>query len=100
MITIVPLIYALLMFSGAFFGWKAGSKISIIMGVVSGVLILIGIAIVNVDMTIGYIYLIVMGGMLSGVFVKRLSKTKKFMPAGMLLLISIAFVMFCIVTIL
>ena len=82
---LTTLAYGLLSIVGGVMGYqKAGSQVSLISGVISGLLLLIG----------GYLLL---GGALSGlilsgvvslllviVFVIRLIKTKKFMPAGLM----------------
>lgn len=82
---ITTLAYGLLSIVGGVMGYqKAGSQVSLISGLISGLLLLIG----------GYL---LFGGALSGlmlsgvvslllviVFVIRLIKTKKFMPAGLM----------------
>lgn len=83
--------YAIFMFIGAFFGFRAGSKISMIAGSVSGVLILIGDLILLRDLHNGYLFLLVVSGLLLVAFVQRLLKTKKMMPSGMLLIVTFLF---------
>lgn len=82
--------YGLLLFFGAYFGWKAGSQISLVMGVISGILVLIGVFILNSHLKAGYLLLTVVSGLLSLVFLMRLLKTHAFMPGGFLLLVSAA----------
>jgi len=82
---IVFILYACILFSGAYFGLKAGSKISLIMGISSGLLVLLAMYITTVNHVTGFIFLSVMSGLLMIVFLIRLIKTQKIMPAGILL---------------
>lgn len=82
-------VYALLLLSGAYFGMKAGSRISLIMGIASGLLTLAGLLIYHSSPQFGKPFLITLTLALSIVFVKRLVLTKKLMPAGILCLFSI-----------
>ena len=66
---------------------KAGSKASLIAGAISAVLLDACFAIGFVNMQAGFIAALVVTGLLDGFFVKRLIKTKKFMPAGMILIL-------------
>jgi len=93
---IIFIAYALFLFFGAFMGWKAGSKMSLIMGVASGILVLLGIYLAGVNLKSGLILLAAVGGILSVVFLIRLIKTHSFMPAGGLLLISSLFCIYCV----
>ena len=88
---IVILGFSSFLFLGAFFGAKAGSKISLIMGIVSGALILAGDGLNFFNKKAGLLFLMVVSGLLVVSFVRRTLKTKKLMPAGMLLVISILF---------
>lgn len=65
---------------GAFF--KSGSKPSVISGVVAGVVLAGAYVAENVPLALGTAVV------LSLVFAVRLAKTKKFMPAGMLCILS------------
>jgi len=88
---ITTLIYGILSIVGGMIGYKqAGSKVSLISGVISGLLLLIG-----AYLLFGGVY---PGPTLSGavslllvvVFVVRLIKTKKFMPAGLMVICGVA----------
>jgi len=88
--------YGLLMILGAFLGFKAGSKVSLIMGLVSGILVFGGLAIMRSNARMGLLFLSIIGGVLSVTFLMRFLKTQKVMPSGMLLTISILFLVFCV----
>ncbi len=88
---IVILTFGAFLFLGAFFGAKAGSKISLIMGVVSGSLIVAGDGITYFNKRAGLLFLMIVAGLLVVSFVQRVLKTKKMMPAGMLLIVSALF---------
>ncbi|MDP2654221.1 MAG: TMEM14 family protein [Candidatus Omnitrophota bacterium] len=82
--------YGVFMLVGAFFGWKAGSKVSLIMGIVSGAAVFLSYAVSLNAPRNGILGLAVISGILSGVFLLRLIQTQKMMPAGMLLAVSAA----------
>ena len=94
---IVLMIYALVLFAGAFMGLKAGSKISLISGLISGALVLLGIYLIGVQAKTGYLFLVILNGLLTIVFLMRFLKTHHWMPAGMLLLLCFAVTVFCLV---
>lgn len=84
------IIYGVLMLLGGIFGFvKAGSKASLIMGIISGILIFAGVALLCPAYTTGRAVITFTSFILSGVFGIRLVKTRKFMPAGMLLVLSL-----------
>ena len=89
--------YGLFLVLGAYFGWKAGSTKSLIMGLGSAVFIFIGFFLTTLNPRNGFIVLSAVAGILSVVFIMRLLATHKFMPAGMLLMITLAFLAFCLV---
>lgn len=91
---IIILGFSLFLFTGAYFGVKAKSKISLIMGIAAGTLILIGDLILRFNQKAGLTFLMVIAGLLIVSFVQRVLKTKKMMPAGMLLITSILFFTF------
>ncbi|OGX06134.1 MAG: hypothetical protein A2Z88_04400 [Omnitrophica WOR_2 bacterium GWA2_47_8] len=94
---IIVTAYGLFLLSGAYFGWKAGSRVSLIMGIVSGILIFAGLYVMTaVNMKSGFWMLSIVSGFLAGVFLMRLLKTHQFMPSGMLLAISLIFLIFCL----
>jgi uncharacterized membrane protein (UPF0136 family) len=82
---IVLLLYGCLLLSGAYFGLKAGSKVSMVMGIISGLIVLFGTYLVSIDPVKGYYLISSVSSFLSVIFLIRLIKTHKFMPAGMLL---------------
>ena len=83
-------IYGVLMLLGGIFGFvKAGSKASLIVGIISGILIFAGVALLGSAYTTGRAILTFTSFILSGVFGIRLFKTRKFMPSGMLLALSL-----------
>ena len=88
--------YGLFLFLGAFFGWRAGSQVSLIMGIVSGLLVFAGLGLMSVNPKMGLLLLTIIGGGLSFVFLKRLMVTAKFMPSGLLLIVSALFAIFCL----
>ena len=76
-------IYAILLIVGGVIGFKkAGSKISLYAGVFSGIVVGFGI---YMD-SMGLIFAVSL--LLIGSFTARLLKTKKFMPSGLLLVLS------------
>ena len=96
MITVF-VIYGALMLAGGIFGFvKAGSKASLILGIISGVLIFAGVALLGPAHTTGRAVLTFTSFVLSGVFAIRLLKTRKFMPSGMLLTLSLLVFIFSV----
>ncbi|MCB9757823.1 MAG: TMEM14 family protein [Candidatus Omnitrophica bacterium] len=94
----IVLMFAVFLFVGAFFGAKAGSKISLIMGIASGSLILLGDIIVHFNKKSGFLFLMIIAGLLVVSFSQRVLKTKKMMPSGMLLIAGTLFFGFTIFT--
>ena len=94
---IVLSIYGLLMLGGGVMGYvKAHSKPSLIMGIISGILIFIGVYLLGSNMKAAMMLVTCVSGMLTIVFLMRLLKTHAFMPSGMLLLLSVGVLIFCI----
>lgn len=87
--TTIFIIYAVLLFAGAFMGYKAGSKISLIMGLFSSAVVGVGIFLIGHNPLAGYWLIALMSFVLVVMFAKRLLITKKFMPSGIILLASI-----------
>ena len=85
----VLLVYGLLMIVGGVIGFRAGSKISLIAGGASGVLVLVAWFLTRSNLVAG----LWMGSgvtlLLCGVTWMRVKKTAKFMPSGMLFAISV-----------
>ena len=77
-------------------GLKKGSKISLIMGAVSGILVFLGVWLLTFSPKVAWIFLTCLNVLLSLSFISRLIKTRKFMPSGMLLLITLAVLIFCL----
>jgi len=82
---LILILYGCLLLSGAYFGLKVGSKISMIMGIISGLIVFFGTYLITVDAFRGYCLIASISSFLSVIFLIRLIKTRKFMPAGMLL---------------
>ena len=90
-------IYGLLMLVGGVIGYKkAGSKMSLMMGIVSSVFIFIGLTITQKSPTKGYTLIAVMAVFLLGIFIKRFIKTKSFMPSGMLVIVNLLALVICL----
>lgn len=85
--------YAILILStfvlvGGIIGFKkAGSKASLIAGAISAVLLDACFGLGFANLQAGFIAALVVTGLLDAFFLKRLAKTKKFMPAGMILVL-------------
>ncbi len=91
----VSYVFGAFMIVGAFMGLKAGSKISLLAGLVSGALALLSGYLFNSNGIMAIRLLIVVSGVLSIVFFFRFSKTKKFMPSGMLEIVSLGVLFYC-----
>lgn len=88
--TIVLLVYAILMLVGGVIGYRAaGSKPSLISGVISGLLLFGAFAWSRSNAGGGFLSAAVLALLLAIVFTIRLAKTGRFMPSGMLLAISV-----------
>ncbi len=88
---IVLLVYALVMALGGWMGHKmAKSKASLIAGVVSGALLLVALGMSFGNLAAGRWAGVAISGVLTVMFFIRVKKTKKIMPSGMLLVVSIA----------
>ena len=91
-------IYTVLLFVGGIIGFKkAGSKASLISGSLSGVIMAGGLLLSASQPRMGFSLAAVVCLLLIGAFAIRLKKTQKFMPSGMLLILSVAA---CVVAIL
>lgn len=83
---IIFVVYAVLMLGGGFMGYKkAKSTASLVMGIVSAAFIGIGVACTFSNVILGYLIIAIMSAVLTVTFLIRFLKTKKMMPAGMLL---------------
>ncbi|MEL4895912.1 TMEM14 family protein [Crocosphaera sp. Alani8] len=89
--TLVTLIYGVLLLVGGIIGYiSAKSKPSLISGVVSSLLLLISGALQWQQMAVGLVLAQFLTFSLAIVFGIRLWKTRKFMPAGLMLIVSVA----------
>lgn len=68
------------------------------MGMVFGSLILLGDVIIHFNKKNGFLFLMIIAGLLVVSFSQRVLKIKKMMPAGMLLIMSSLFFVFTILT--
>lgn len=83
------LVYGILVSAGGVFGFlKAKSKASLIAGLVSGGLLITAYSISKRNTSAGFTMGAVVAALLLLVFGARLAKTKKFMPSGMLLILT------------
>ncbi|MEL6139664.1 MAG: TMEM14 family protein [Cyanobacteria bacterium J06626_23] len=82
---IIALIYGILAIVGGVIGYvQARSKPSLISGIVSGLLLIIGSARASQGIASGLWLARIVTLLLVVVFIVRLVKTKKFMPAGLM----------------
>ncbi len=89
--TISTLLYGLLSIGGGVMGYrKAGSKVSLISGLVSGLLLLLGAGLMFQGNLIGIQLAQVIVSLLIVVFLVRLIKTRKLMPAAVMVAAGIA----------
>ena len=93
---IVLISYALFLILGGLMGFKKGSKVSLIMGSGSGILVLCGVWFLSINPHAAWVFLICLNALLTVAFVSRLIKTRAFMPSGMLLVITLAVLIFCL----
>jgi len=93
---IILITYGLFLILGGFLGLKKGSKISLIMGLSSGVLVLLGAWLLTITPKAAWIFLTCLNVLLSISFISRLIKTRKFMPSGMLLIITLGVLIYCL----
>ena len=86
---VVLLVFGIVMILGGLMGHRAGSKVSLISGSVSG-LVLLGAWFISRDhMAAGLWIGVGASALLSVVFGMRMAKSGKFMPAGGLLVVSV-----------
>ncbi len=90
LVNIIFLVYGFILLVGAFMGWKAHSPVSLIMGLISGALVLFGVYYSGVKAVCGYGLIAATSGVLVVTFLVRFLQTHKMMPSGMLFLLSLA----------
>lgn len=84
---LITLTYGLLAVIGGVIGYtKAGSKVSLISGIVSGILLIVGAALYGSGNPAGLLLAQIVTLVLVIVFIVRLVKTRKFMPAGLMVI--------------
>ncbi len=82
--------YAALIMLGGLMGFRAGSNVSLYAGFGSGVALLAALGATYYAMGVGLWAGCVMAATLTLMFARRLAKSGKFMPTGMLLVASLA----------
>ena len=83
------IIYAVLLLSGGIMGYlKAHSTISLITGLISGILILLSYVMSNKNPKAGYLYIAAISLWLGVFFLNRYMQTYIFMPSGLMFLMS------------
>lgn len=83
------IVFGILMIVGGAMGMKAGSKVSLIAGGTSGVLILVAYVVSRFNMNAGLWMGAVLALLLAGNFLMRWMKTGKVMPAAALMAVSL-----------
>lgn len=96
---LIALLYGIFLLIGGFFGRKAGSRVSLFMATAAGITALASALLTDINYALALELLSFIALVLSFVFLKRLFKTKKVMPSGMLLVISFAVLAFSILQI-
>lgn len=85
------LIFGILAIVGGAIGYKqAGSQVSLLSGLISGLLLLIGAYLLFAGSAFGLSLSAIVSLLLIVVFAIRLAKTRKFMPAGLMIVLGIA----------
>ena len=87
---LVTLIYGILAIAGGAIGYRqAGSQVSLISGLISGLLLLIAAYMLYGRSPAGPLLAAIVSLALVIVFVIRLAKTRKFMPAGVMIIMGV-----------
>lgn len=97
---VLILAYIVILCVGGLFGWRAGSKVSLIMSAVSAALVALGLILLKNQPKIGYGLVAFVGALLTVTFIIRLVQTHKPMPAVPMLVISIPILLLCLYRIL
>jgi uncharacterized membrane protein (UPF0136 family) len=88
--------YAVILCVGGFFGWKAGSPISLVTSGISAALVGLGVFLLKDHARVGYSIVAIVGALLTVTFVVRLVQTHKIMPAVPMLVISLPICLLCL----
>lgn len=81
-------VFSILVTAGAIMGFvKAKSKASLIAGIVSAIAFMYCYWLAQQDPYHGFRLAVIFIGVLEGIFLVRLMKTKKFMPSGLMLIL-------------
>lgn len=89
--TILTFVYGVLSLVGGIIGYRqANSKMSLISGSISGILLLIAGILLVQGSVVGLWLSRIVALVLVIVFISRLVKTKKFMPAGLMVIVGVA----------
>ncbi|MGB7084686.1 MAG: TMEM14 family protein [Phormidesmis sp.] len=87
---ISTLIFGIMAIAGGAIGYKqAGSQVSLMSGLISGLLLLLGAYLLFGGSAAGPALSAVVSLLLVIVFLVRLSKTRKFMPAGLMIILGL-----------
>ncbi len=87
---VVLAIYGILLIVGGIVGKiKSGSSASLFAGAISGIVALVGFWQSLSDPAAGFLTGGLVGLLLTGIFMSRFVRTRKFMPAGLVLLLSL-----------
>lgn len=87
---IAAIAYGILALIGGIIGYvQAKSKASLISGIISGLLLIISAVLQLQGQSLGLILAIVVTAVLVIVFTIRLAKTRKFMPAGLMIILGL-----------
>ena len=88
---LLTLLYGILSIVGGAIGYKqAGSQVSLISGFISGVMLLISAYLLYGGTQAGPLMAGIVSLVLIVVFSIRLAKTRKFMPAGLMIIVGVA----------
>ena len=83
-------VYGILLIVGGVMGKiKTGSTVSVIAGTASGIAALIAFWVSRTDPAQGLLIGLMVSLLLTGIFMSRFFRTRKFMPAGLVLILSI-----------
>ncbi|NEP15637.1 MAG: hypothetical protein F6J97_01895 [Leptolyngbya sp. SIO4C1] len=87
---IFTLIYSALAIIGGIIGYvQARSKVSLLSGIISGILLFMGVILMFQGNPVGLWLSLIVSLVLVGVFIGRLVKTKKLMPAGLMVIVGV-----------